>query len=170
MNTNYFNIGYDIRKIPKNGVLMSADINIWEQDDVLYREAKLINGIKENYFQLLSPLSKSALEDLCFLVKNSKNKSVLILLSIENNVYREITEKSYTEFITDNISISPIGFDICDIDGFFSVFDMRKDYFHRDKLLDENEIEDAKNIITLANYLIPTHAPFYLVKIYKVNL
>lgn len=170
MNTNYVNIGYDIRQIPKNGILMSADINIWEQDDVLYTEAKLINGIEENCFQLLSPLNKSAFNDLCFLVKNSKNKSVLIFLSIESNVYREITGKSYTEFTADNISISPIGFDICDIDGFFSIFDMRKDCFYRDKLLDENEIEDAKNIITLANYLIPTHAPFYFVKIYNVNL
>jgi hypothetical protein len=172
MVNNYVNIGYDIRKIQKIDSLISADVNIWDKDDFIYSKAKAIDGIEENFFQLLSPSNKAALYKLLELVRKYEKDAVLIMLSIEEDIFRTVkAEAPSVEPVTvDNIPINLIGVDICDIDGFFSIFDMRKDYFNREKLFEEKEIEDAKNILLKANELIPSHAPFNFVKLYKVRL
>lgn len=171
MENEFKFIGYDIRVAPDEISLQSADANIWEQDIEAYGKARLLLGIEENFFQLLNPLSEVVLNKLCHLVNKSDKRIVLILLAIENSAYMSVKNKvpSLEPVLVNNISFSFIGSDICDIDGFFSVFDMRRDYFHRDKLLDEKETKNAITLINLANKLIPSHSPFHLVKLYKVN-
>ena len=171
MVNNYINIGYDVRKTQKTDSLLSADVNIWDQDELIYSKAKAIAGIEENFFQLLCPSNRAALYKLLELARKYEKDAVLILLSIEENTFRSVKAEAPTvEPVTvENIPINLLGVDICDIDGFFSIFDMRKDYFNREKLFEEKEIEDAKNILLKANELIPSHAPFNFVKLYKVD-
>lgn len=167
--STYIYIGYDIRVNPKNSCI-SADANVWLQDEDTYEEA-IIRGIRENYFQLLNPLNKTQLNELCHLVKNITENSVLILFAIEENVYNSLKkifpliENAFVE----GISLSSIGFDVCDIDGFFSIFHMGKLNLTRKNLLGESELERADNIIKIANKTVTEHAPFYLVKLLKVE-
>jgi len=166
---NFIYIGYDIW--PKPTYLREfTNTTTWERDEV-YDEIRIATGIEENFLQLLNPKNEQELNTLYQQVNSSIEESVLILVAIEEDIYniqKSIVSSINPTFIS-NFPFSLIGFDICDINGFFSVFDMGIDFFSRNNLLDENELEEATNLTKLANDLVPEHAPFHLVKLFKVE-
>lgn len=157
---NFKCIGYDIRYINSN--FLSADICIWERDDEFYGRLIETLGFTENALQVLS-LSK---KDLIRLKDELVYRSDLCLVSISvlNDVYfKQLkNDKRLVEIYTD-FTVIQSDYDICDIDGFFSFFDMQQQITKQ--MFDEMDWGEKLALIEVANQQIKEHSPFHLVKI-----
>jgi len=63
------------------------------------------------------------------------------------------------------------GYDVCDVNGFFSILHMDILEISQTKLFQSNTLFDAYLLSNKANILVPDHSPFMVVKlkIYKNN-
>lgn len=153
-------VGYDIRYIHQK--IMSADLMLWDRDDDFYTEIieqleltqnilQLLNLSKEDYFNLSNVLEKR--EDLC-----------LISIHIPSDIYELylVDDEDLIDIYTGK-QFNTVAYDICDIDGFFSFFDMQKHIIKSD--FDNMDFTSQLSLVQFANFKIKAHSPFCLVKI-----
>ncbi len=158
-------IGLDIRTVPATrGV--SADATVWEQEENLYERAQVELGINENAFQLLHPDGNKEMSALVDLV-TTKIGATLVSLWLPRIVF-ESYRPANRRFFPINLSgymWDSLGFDICDIDGFFSYLDMSSTLDSPVKTFEEGELMDAFALAQAANFIIREHSPFVVVEL-----
>lgn len=158
-------VGFDIRDRSSGGPF-TADATEWPRHRV-YDEAKNSFHLSENIFQLMHISSHQELEDLFALVKTTENAS-LIALELPRavvDVYRE-----RYGFIPPNFQYftecwEVLGFDVCDANGFFSIFHMEVLEKTPPKLFSIDSLMDALTLVQTANFLVPPHSPFVVTKL-----
>lgn len=157
---NFNCIGYDIRY--NNPIQLSADSLVWERDEDFYYKLIQDFGFVENAWQLLN-LSK----DDFFRLKSKLIKRpelCLVALCVPSDIYEwcvktdDCLKKLYTDY-----SVSQFDYDVCDIDGFYSFFDMQKEIAKQQ--FDVMNWQEKLALTTLANQTIPEHSPFYIIKV-----
>ncbi len=156
---NYTLLGYDFRK--PSDVPFTIDACLWEQDDDLYQ--RLVDTTcKENVAQLLDgPVS--------VIEENASSDTIAVAFAVSPDGFRMMESMFKGRFLerisTPNLLLSRgwqlCGFDVADINGYFSVFGIDS---HAPKLnigtkLFKNE-KDAAALVESANKLYPTHSPF----------
>ncbi|MEW6181536.1 MAG: hypothetical protein AB1522_16760 [Chloroflexota bacterium] len=161
-------VGLDIRTLPAaRGV--SADATVWEQDEYLYGYAQCELGVAENAFQLLHPCGEMVVSDLVSLVA-SKNDAALVSLWLPKVVFEscQLAKWFSTPIDLSGYVLDTIGFDVCDIDGFFSYLDMISGLGSTVRIFDETELMDAFAVAQAANFVVTKHSPFVVVELKSV--
>ena len=162
-------IGYDIKTIRTNIEQPTLDATEWPQNEAVYSDALSRTGIVQNSLQLLQPTSHEGQECL-FQQYGNRDDCCLIAVEIPMLVLRFCNDKWPD---VDEISLSsrcwkPLGFDVCDIDGFFSIFHMG--------VLDDSFIRKGNNfdlkyfsiIQQVAGFLVPEHAPYVTIGLKQI--
>lgn len=158
-------VGYDIRQKDFNQI--SADLFLWDRDDNIFEMIKNNYHIKENFLGLLEISQDDINKILPYLKKyyNSKIIAILLEINISNQLASNYIISNNMNIILDSYEVS---YDICDIDGFFSFFDMQseitKEYFN------SLSLEEKMKFTEMANKKVKEHSPFYLVKILLFNI
>lgn len=157
--TSYNIIGFDIRY--KEFPTLSADLNIWERDDDFYDKLIKDLGFSENIFQLLN-LSKDEL----FSLKKEleyRNDLCCISISIPKLIYSIYSKlDSRLSLNTNDYLSKSFFFDVCDLDGFFSFFDIQKTLTKSD--FDIMSMENKLEVLQYSNFLVKEHSPFSIIK------
>ncbi len=163
----FVRLGFDIRQAPDEGVV-SADALVWPRQEMAYQSA-LSAGFKENSFQLIQVDSESELERLNEIVRQSKIPAVIAELAAFGLVAKSLPDRGDSsmpeEFSIAVGAISIERYDACDIDGFFSAYDMGKGFLRRERGSSTEELLDACIVAQAANFLVPSHAPFVTVRV-----
>ncbi|MET0028731.1 MAG: hypothetical protein ABW101_13975 [Candidatus Thiodiazotropha sp.] len=159
-------IGYDIREWPCKGYI-SADATEWELYEEFIDNAKTEVGTYSNHFQLLEICSNDEFDRL---VKYVTSKSDVSLVSVEAptlvvNALREQKEWCINENYPCGKDWDELGCDVCDIDGFFSILHMGVPQIKKRSMYKEDELLDAFVLAQAANILVPSHAPFIVLKL-----
>lgn len=161
-------VGLDIRTL-NLGQPYSADATVWDQDEQMYERAQKDLKIKENSLQLLHSQDSFETSRLLDLVESVPN-AVLIALELPRKVFDLYVQMKGLASMVDLTGYESelIGFDICDINGFFSFLDM--DIFSKKPLVlfDEKHLMDAFVLAQAANFVIQEHSPFVVVKLCKI--
>lgn len=164
----FTSIGYDIR-MNSADALATVDATSWVQNKGLYSNAKDRLGIEENYFQLLQPKDQSEFKSLKDLVL-SDGDATLISIEIPVDLVAIYEKKeaivANAYFDSDSEWVES-GYDVCDINGFFSVLHMNVLENSQKKLFQSDTLLDAYLLSNKANILVPDHAPFIVVKLQK---
>lgn len=158
-------IGLDIRTVSATRGI-SADATVWEQEENLYERAQGELGINENAFQLLHPNGNKEMSGLVDLV-TTEIGATLISLWLPRVVFESCPQaKGY--FFPINLSgymWNSLGFDVCDINGFFSYLDMSSTVDSPIKVFEQGELMDAFAMAQAANFIIREHSPFVVVEL-----
>lgn len=158
---NYQSIGFDIKEQSNEGIY-SIDNNLWNQHEEVYNLILNSSLADENKYQLLSPTNQGAFECIKSIVK--ENGAVLI--SVEISVF--FAEQLGIDKSNILCSTKLIGYDVCDLNGFYSIFDM--------KVFD---LENQKKTMTelhyyllaqAANIKVPSHRPFVVLQLTEVEI
>lgn len=158
--------GLDIRKWPPTE-FPSADVTAWAQDEDLYERAQSELGLHENPLQLLHADTKYDIDRLIDLI-GATHQSTLVSLEITElalSAYPETVRKIITP---NNLQWETLGFDVCDINGFFSFLNMS---VYKEKalpLFKEDELLNAYALSEFANVRIPEHRPFIVVRLRRL--
>jgi hypothetical protein len=157
--------GLDIRTIPTDQRI-SADATVWEQDEKLYERAQRELNIKENMLQLLHPVGNSEMTGLVELM-NTNPDAVLVSLELPRVVFNACSQAKGLLSPVDlsGYTWDGLGFDICDINGFFSFLDMSTVANAPIVLFEEKRLIDAFVLAQAANFTIPEHSPFVVVQL-----
>lgn len=157
-NNQYICIGYDIRY--EKSFNFSADLNVWDRDEDYYESTLEKYSIKENCSQLMN-VAKKDLGSLS--MELEKNNHCLISIEMGLDFYNQY-EEEYVLSKYDLLGVNKIflGYDICDLNGFFSFFDISKSDFIK------YEISRSRQLCMEADILYPEHSPFILLKLSKV--
>jgi hypothetical protein len=145
---------------------ISADATVWEQDEKLYERAKSELSIKENTLQLLHPIGNREMSRLVELVK-TKPGAALVSLELPRVVFDACPQ---AKGLLSPVNLSgymwdSLGFDICDINGFFSFLDMTGVAGSPIALFEEKRLIDAFVLAQAANFTIPEHSPFVVIQL-----
>ena len=158
-------VGLDIRsKIAPRGV--SADATVWEKEESLYERAQSELGITGNGFQLLHPCADDDFSNLVRLMM-AEAEGVLISLWLPRIVV-DVCPQAKGGFPMINFhgnTWSTLGFDVCDVDGFFSYIDMISTLSTPVRIFDEIELMDAFATAQAANFSVRAHSPFVVVEL-----
>ncbi len=158
-------VGLDIRsKIAPRGV--SADATVWEKEESLYERAQSELGITENGFQLLHPCTDDDFSDLVRLML-AETEGVLISLWLPR-VVADVCSHTKNGFSMINFhgnTWNNLGFDVCDINGFFSYIDMVSTSSAPVRIFDGIELMDAFATAQAANFSVREHSPFVVVEL-----
>lgn len=164
--TIYQTLGYDIRY--HDTKLYSSDLNIWNRNDAFYNKMIAELNIQENEFQLMS-LNQEKLKEVFDYINRQgiKKQSSLccISLEVERSVFESLNMVYQANDCCDCIW-KDVGFDICDLQGFFSFFDMQ-DNITKEQF-DSMDFVSQLFLCQKANFLIPQHSPFIFLKIKKL--
>lgn len=164
MKPNFKIIGFDIRQ--KDYSRISADLMVWDRDETVYERLKSSLSLTENSFQILN-LTDNEMRLVQGQLKATKTR--IIALSIPCDVFNHYVKRIYN--LADKMAdfeCEKSDFDICDLDGFFSFFDMQKQ-ITKDEF-DKMDWVEKLAIVEKADNLIIEHSPFSLIKIEIVKV
>lgn len=162
----FISVGLDIR-IKNFDQICSADSSVWNQDEPLYEQAKLLDGVHENFLQLLHADSESDFSSLFELVEN--NGAQLILIGLPEEVISSFSPSHPEILLSGEYIYTSIGLDVCDINGFFSIHGIENFADDCNQLYSEEELTNALEQAEAANLALPEHRPFVPVKISIVS-
>jgi hypothetical protein len=158
-------VGYDIRKWPQNGYL-TADATEWEVIDNLFDRAKNEVGTHENDFQLLDIRTNEDCDHLMDII-SAVSGAALVCIELPSLVV-DALQKDKGWDIKRNVSNNNwtrLGYDVCDVNGFFSILHMGKLSDNGIELFPNDQIMEAAFLAQAANILVPDHAPFVVTSI-----
>ena len=163
-------IGYDIREWPCNGYY-TVDSTEWEVSEELFEKAKTEVGTYSNHFQLLEILTN---DDLDRLVKFVAAVPSATLVSVEApllvvNALRKYKEWGINENMACGDDWTKLGYDVCDANGFFSILHMEQFQNQERSMFKEDRLSEALILAQAANYIVPTHAPFIVVNLKRID-
>lgn len=166
----YSAIGFDLRKRGEDFTL-SADCAVWPQALIAYKTA-MASGFAENAYQLLDVRTTTELTKLAEVSLPSED-AVIVEFSIPELVAEARATKDGGR--AESICVDPSlviseGYDVCDVDGLFSVFEMGKELFQRSRAYSGHSMLDACIVAQAASLLIPSHSPFVVVRVRIVQL
>jgi hypothetical protein len=151
-------IGFDVRMV--GNFERSVDATLWPQNGLVYEEL-LYSGAKENYIQLLDCDSE--------VIENCVNSRECVGVAITacseavrymNRVFSY--ECSGGAQFLDGGRWEFIGYDVADVNGFFSPLGMDEEIRAGLNFVSiGKDMEMALRVSELANELVPSHAPFY---------
>lgn len=162
----YSAIGFDLRKRGEDFPL-SADCSVWPQALLAY-EAAIVSGFAENAYQLIDVGSTEELAKLMDISLATAEKAVIVELAIPRLVADARTMKDGGEaasMLIDPGLVASEAYDVCDIDGLFSAFEMGKSIFKRDRGFSDSSMLNACVVAQAANLLVPSHSPFAVVRV-----
>lgn len=168
----FLRVGFDVRAAPSDAGI-SADALVWPQALSVY-QAVLAEGFFENALGLVDVRSSSDLERLKKIVSASGELAFIVEISVPSLIVganqaflqaasHEVFDLASPQDVTEH-------FDACDSDGFFSAFYMGKSELKRGSGSQANDMLDACIVGQAANMLVPSHAPFILVRLRVVGL
>lgn len=158
--------GLDIRKSPPPAHF-SADATAWEQDDTLYEQAQTRFQLYENPLQLLHADTERNISALARFVTSSSDATLLVL-ELTKLTLDAYSPSFPTLHLAPDLRWETLGFDVCDINGFFSALNMN--VFGRDPmpLFPENRMLEAFAFAEAANVKVPAHRPFVVVRLKRL--
>lgn len=163
-------IGYDIRVWPAVSSI-SADATAWPQNEFVYNDVIKKLDLRENFFQLIQINSKKELTELVKFT-NQCNGVKLVAFEIPSEILSAIQKSKNLKIDTCSGNIDKwdfLGIDVCDLNGFFSIFHMDILNEKFSTIFLSSEIEKALELVQSANVLVPSHSPFILVKIWGMR-
>lgn len=161
-------IGFSLRRWPWDGPL-TADLSEWEMADAPWMAASMHIGLNVNLLQLVGGGRVDdviALRDFvigradCDLVRIEVPAFVADRVSAKHGVEMSVPE-------TPDLPLEPVGLDICDIDGLFSVLhnpELIRLRGHRE-LFDPSNLCLALEYLQYASFLDPGHAPLAVCRV-----
>lgn len=153
-------VGYDIRYT--NPSKITADLMMWDRDEDFYSNIIEKLQLSQNTLQLLN-LSEDELVQLSDILKQRADLC-LVSIHIPNDIYElYLLDDEYLNCIYVSQQNNIEAYDICDIDGFFSFFDMQK--VIKKSIFDDMNLMQKLSLVQFANFKIREHSPFCLVKI-----
>lgn len=164
---NFVCIGYDIRVWPPEGYV-TTDGTEWERNDALFE--KITHSITyENNFQLIKIDKKEKLNEVVSTVIHMENVA-LVSFEIPSIVFYASQKKmgKSSENIAPDDTWALLGYDVADIDGFFSILHMEAMPNKRRHLFGEDELAESLIVAQAANLLVPSHSPFVTIRIKKL--
>jgi hypothetical protein len=167
----YSTIGFDLRKRGEDFAL-SADCAAWPQAVLAY-QAAIAAGFAENAYQLIDVGSTEELAKLVEVALSVAEGAVIVELSIPRLVADARTlkdEGGATSIFVEPYLVASEGYDVCDINGLFSAFEMGKDLFQRSCESSADLMLEACVVAQAASLLIPSHSPFVVVRVRVVKL
>jgi len=167
MKTDFLRLGFDVREARTEGDY-SADALAWPQATKAYNMA-LSSGFRENSFELLEAVSLNELGRLDEIVRSCAPSAALIELAVFGIVARAqvVGRLAYNPdgFVIEETAVQAEGYDVCDLDGFFSAFEINSSKLQRGLGCPSDKLLDACVIAEAANFLVPAHAPFVTVRV-----
>ncbi|MHC5224538.1 hypothetical protein [Ignatzschineria sp. LJL83] len=154
---NYRLLGFELKLA--EDVLPSVDCCIWD-DDEIGTEKLCALGAQRNMVQLM--------DSEWDLIENSTKEgsvAMAVLIDMKYLPMLRILDSQYALSPYPEIDFDALlarswefrGFDIVDVDGLFSIFDMLPS-FRRQELLSVED--DLDHYVELANTAVPSHSPF----------
>jgi len=171
-NLKFKCIGFDTRIWPWGGAF-NTDETGWEINENRNEEIKSKFDVIENAFQLINIENSKKFKMIReYVLKNSDCNlvSISVMQDIVDLFYEKIKSSPPNNYL--NIDDWKFrGYDICDINGLFSVLHHPKIIKSRDgnQLFGENEVVDALQMVQFANLLEPQHMPFVVAKIHTLK-
>ncbi len=155
-------IGYDIRSWPPENHI-TTDATEWERVDAVFDYAIKITNSYKNVMQLIEADTDYKLDALVHIV-NSREDCVLVALEIPELVFDAYRMKGNINPLGSHDWLT-IGYDVSDIDGFFSIVHMGQPMIRKRGLFREDELMDAFVVSQAANLLVPSHSPFVVFRL-----
>lgn len=163
MSLKFAPAGLDIRKHPP-GMFPSADATAWDQDEYLYDRAQTEFGLHENFMQLLHSDREGDINKLASTFTLS-SVSKLVMLELIESTLATYSPSYPTLPLPSELTWETLGFDVCDINGFFSFLHMNVDECEPMSIFREDQLLDALALSEVANIQVPAHRPFVVVKL-----
>lgn len=158
--------GLDIRVWPSPGNF-SADVMEWPQDEALYEQAQSDIGLRENELQLLHPSTEIEAVRLIELVRGSSN-ATLVALQLTEIALAAYPQHTHP-YVPQKKRWDVLGYDVCDINGFFSFLNMGVYSKEALPLFKEEELLRAFAMSELANIRVAAHRPFVVVRLMRLG-
>lgn len=158
-------IGFDIRCPVSSGI--SADATVWPQDMVRYEKVQRELGLKENSLQLICVETKEQFIELKQFVRRDGGGAVLLSFEIYDFVRRTLIgmgRYGFTAYEPDLSGWIDLGLDVCDVNGYFSIFNMGV-LPVEESLVGIDRSDVAHGICEAANILVKEHSPFVTVRL-----
>jgi len=164
---SYKCIGFDIRVWPCDDQF-SCETGLWDTNESAIRKISEKIEIKENIYQLFE------IEDMKYFNQVKKlaldiNDCTLVTFSIPDNIAKFNSEKHRfpTGMEMNDNDMKVCGVDIADINGFFSILNMKElaSYRGENFLINEKDYVVIFNAVGLANFLNNGHSPCCPVKL-----
>ena len=166
MMVTFVAAGLDIRRDLSDSV-PSVDATAWHQDEALYERAKIEFGLQENFLQLLHASKEEDIRALAGLFTPGTGRTLLTLELLEATL--EAYSPSHPALpLPAELTWETLGFDVCDINGFFSFLAMDVRGSDRKQLFREDQLLDAFALSEVANIRVPAHRPFVIVKLKRL--
>lgn len=163
MTMNFVCAGLDIRKLPVAD-LPSADATVWEQEEGSYERAQADYGFYENSLQLLQTDEIDKVKNLAEAFRPNCN-AALLALDISELALESYPHPAKPLHLPTNLKWKTLGFDICDMNGFFSFLAMDVYGSKPLSLFPEDQLMDAFTVSEVANIRVAQHRPFLVVRV-----
>ncbi|WP_165673128.1 hypothetical protein [Metapseudomonas otitidis] len=165
-------IGFDIKEWPPKN-LIGTDETSWDSNDSAYQKISEQFNIMENEYQLLDIKDDHILDLVGKYIKNS-NDSNLVAIELPSDIVEHNNRKHGYKTGQHNFDLSPfflLGFDVCDINGLFSILHHPEiiDLRNQEGIIDKNNLEKALEIVQFANVIDKKHSPFAVVKLFSLK-
>ncbi len=123
----------------------------------------------ENSLQLLDFNETSDIDGFAKLISQN-SAATLIALDLAEATLAAHAQPFVPLCLPPDLQWETLGWDVCDINGFFSYLDMSNDKNEPIQLFREDALLDAFALSEAANLRIPSHSPFVVVKIKKLSV
>ena len=159
----FISLGLDIRVRPQM-INTSADTTVWDQNESMYEFAQRSLGFHENEFQLLQSESINSVRQLASLV-DQHSDAVIISLDIIESSAKSFSKDYCSLRFPKEFKWKSLGFDVCDINGFFSYLNMGIESECGLPVLNGDQLLEAFRLSESANLNVKSHRPFVVVQI-----
>lgn len=161
----YICVGLDVRVWPWHG-LFTADELGWPQNSAVFSAAKRKLNIQEGMDQLLKVKSEKELNKLTDFILGELDANLIALRVPSNIPYHKVVDPD-SEFYEPTLDFqgwTNFGIDICDLNGFFSIYQINGiGRSFNGKLPDLND--NCGAMVKKYNDAFPEHAPFVQVQV-----
>lgn len=165
-------IGFDIKQWPPQD-LIGIDETSWESNDSVYSEVSERFNIQENEYQLLNIQDEHTLGLIIRYIESSYDSNLVAIELPSEMVELNNDRHGYTTG-QHGIDLAPLfflGFDVCDINGLFSILHhpeiikMR----NQENLIHKDGLQKALEIVRIANAIDKNHSPFAVAKLFSLK-
>lgn len=165
-------IGFDVKQWPPRD-LVGIDETSWESNSIVYSEIVESFNVSENEYQLLDIQDARTFELVGDYIKSCLDGNLVAVELPTSIVELNNSRYGYTTGLrsVDLSSLYFLGFDVCDMNGLFSILHhssvvnmrSRKGLIHRD------ELQKALEVVQIANILDKGHSPFVVAKLLSLK-
>lgn len=165
---DFLSLGFDLRVPLVEGVEISADATVWPQAESAYGRV-LQSGFKENAFGLIDVEGHERLLHLRQVIAACEEAAELVELSAFEVAVRHcplgfgFERRGDVGLVDEEFKVE--AYDVCDLDGFFSVLGMGIGSLGMTRPFGRNELLSAAALSQGASFAVPSHAPFVIVRI-----